>query len=987
MKKLTIGVFAGFLLMSSQCSMDFPNEADLPSWSVNISVPIAVETLTIDDLLKDSLFVGIPYGVSGDSILAYEKSINIESVKVGNQLEIDNIHKSFIQNIDEVKVDGTEKSFSSSLESVGIDPISKSISSQIGKIELNDTEKKQTEPIFFTNIIDLTSVPEGVTKTISQGTQFPVIYRTVKFDNFDSAIFTFGELGISINNNLVVELGHPITVRLLDADSSTIVGSDGDTAKAEWTVGISTRNTGTKQISLAGKTLPGEVIVQISGAICGSGPMDITNNETARNSSFIVEVQARNLAVSQAVAIIPEQQIDTTNTITLSPDQPNKVSRAQILDGKMTLNVQNNLPVDIQLQLIVQSIDITSSQSIEPLTRSFSIPANQLSDISVALDSYFLVMDIADQKVEYSYQILTEDTNPEKATLSETDNILVDLSIAGKIDDQITFSMIEGIIEQQTIVENGEITVESGSRITSAVISSGSLTFNFDNRINQTASGVPQIVVNLPQIVNSTGTPLSVTLNLNPGVLTSSQDLTNYRLEPLLQVISSDSTRQYLTYETTITTSIGEIARYNLMDSIIVQINVSEMHFSSVTGYFNQEAIVSQDTIHLEQPTKIQTAEIAGGDMILTMTNQIGVIANVEFTIDEIIHKITNQPLKKNIELSADPSPSIVTIPLDGYRISLPLANLSDNQQIHYKSTIEIPSDAPMTLSLEEEIEVQVDLNDLSFSSIAGIIDPVSIDLDTVEQEISALPDELNGVDLSNVDISIIFDTNIGVPVRLNLTLMSYNESGDTVYSVIDQIITENPIVQILNAEDLINIKPKKIVAYGNATVGGTGTVDTSQYVSGVMQISVPMEMIIKEDAVVELDPELVDENIPKEIESATIIAKIDNGFDFGGKIELLAAKDTMYFSEGFLLAPDTLAVLNIYPDSSFTEKVVLDDTKFALFEDSLYIKPNIKLFGMKDISGNPIPSRILTKDTMKLQISGIIRGLVDLPELANKGK
>ncbi|MDD5766719.1 MAG: hypothetical protein PHW79_10810, partial [Candidatus Marinimicrobia bacterium] len=784
MKKLIIGMSVVFLLMLTQCSMDFPDEADLPSWSVNVAVPIAGETLTVNDLLKDSLFVGIPYGLSGDSILAYEESINIESVKVGDQLEIENIHKSFIQSIDEVKVNGTEQNFNSVLDIVGIDPISKSISSEIGKIELNDTEKKQTTPIVFTDIVDLSGVSEGATTTIPQNTEFPIIYRSVEFDNFNSAVFTSGELEISINNGLVIELGQPITIRLLSADSLTIVGSDGDSAKAEWTVGILSGNSGTRHISLAGKTLPGEVIVQINGAICGSGAATITNNATTRNSSFIVEVQAKNLAVTQAVAIIPQQQIDTTSTIALSSDQPNKVSRAQVLDGKMTLNVQNNLPVNVQLQLIVQSIDTTSSSSIEPLSRSFSIPANQPSNISVTLDNYFLVMDIADQKVEYSYQILTQDTDPEMATLSETDNILVDLSIAGNTGGQITFSTIEGIIEQQTINENGEITIESGSRIMNAIISSGSLTFNFDNRINQTAAGIPQIVLDLPQIVSETGTPLTVTLNLNLGIVTTQQNLANFQLQPLSQVVSVDSTRQYLTYQTTVTTPAGENASYNLMDSIIVQIEVSEMHFSSVTGYFDQEAIVARDTINLEQATKIQTAEISGGDMILTLTNHIGVVADVDFTIDEILNKTTNQPLKKIIELSADPTPFIVTIPLEDYHISLPLVNPSDDQQIHYRSTIEIPSDAPMTLDLAEEIDVQVDLNDLSFSSITGIIDPVSVDLDSVEQEISALPDEVNGIDLSDVDISIVFDTNIGVPVRLNLTLMSYNESGDTARSV-----------------------------------------------------------------------------------------------------------------------------------------------------------------------------------------------------------
>ncbi|MCK4689845.1 MAG: hypothetical protein KAT41_06090, partial [Candidatus Marinimicrobia bacterium] len=295
MKKVIIMGIVTVSLLLNNCQMKLPEESDLPSWSVTLEVPLLEKAITLDELLDDSLIVSIPYGTSGDSIYAYEDEVEIEKVEVGDQLNIGDIEQSFTQSVDDVTVDGSTKHYSSQLEEVGVDPVGENVSSELGKISLNNTDSESTDPILLTDIIDLSGVSEGETATISSETSFPIIYREITFDNFSNAEFTSGELVINIVNNLVIELGAPVTIRLLDADSSVIYGSDGDSAKAEWTAGIQSNNSAMEVISLTGKTLPGTVILKITGVVCGSGSQDIVNNETTRNSSFVVQVQANDL--------------------------------------------------------------------------------------------------------------------------------------------------------------------------------------------------------------------------------------------------------------------------------------------------------------------------------------------------------------------------------------------------------------------------------------------------------------------------------------------------------------------------------------------------------------------------------------------------------------------------------------------------------------------------------------------------------------------
>ncbi|NQU27561.1 MAG: hypothetical protein HQ528_04665 [Candidatus Marinimicrobia bacterium] len=587
------------------------------------------------------------------------------------------------------------------------------------------------------------------------------------------------------------------------------------------------------------------------------------------------------------------------------------------------------------------------------------------------MDNHTLVMLINNQSVNYSYQIVTDDSDPNMVILSETDSVVVDINMFGALaGEQITFQTFQGIVESQEMSVDGGMNMDSDSEILEALISNGNLNIEIDNNINLTAGGVPGVNITLPELFMPNGDTLKIgPEDLNPGLTTIPVDLSGH-------ILRMERNSQVLNYVANVVTPYGESGSYNLQDSIAININIAGLTFESITGYFTQDALVDSSTISLDNATKVQDAVMNSGQLVLRMENHIGVTADINFHIDEFL--MGGTALDTTLELGSETTSQEHIIPLTGYTLSMPL----DNQNVHYVSRIAIPSDTEMTLTFGDSIAVDVNIVDLAFQSITGMIDPVFVDIDTIEQSITALPDELEGIEFAEVEMIMDFTSNIGVPVLLNLTITATNADGDFAESqIIGWNITDSNQVRIPNAEDLINISPDKIVASGLATVGSAdvvGTVAADQYIEGQFLINAPLELIITEDASIELDPELVDtEDFPQELERVVLYAKYDNQFEFGTQIEVYAAHDTIEFDSG---SPDTLLTLDIIANHTGTDSVILDEDEFDLFDGSqeLYVKTSVQLTGETDGEGNPVPSKFLSTDSLKILLYGALKVLVD---------
>ena len=952
------------------CALDIPDTDKLPVWSTTLELPIIQTTIDLNEFLEDSLISTYPIGEGGDSIFVFNKTIELDSVEVGDKLKIDPVEKSFVQFASAVTVDSSTTSFTIGYDSVGLDDITELIDAEIGLIELNNIGAEETDPISFTDVMPTALVTAIETAIAAAGGTAEVVVDTValvpqqksvSFDSFTSAVLSSGYLDVTIINNLFIPLGAPIYVDIKNSIGTQIF-------QLTWDMEITAGDSATATQDVSGMTLPGSMLVEVSGTSNGSQGQQVAVTTEDLSSTFTVGLAAREFQVTQASAVVPAQSITDTSSIVLDPSET-VVEEAVMSKGNLDITVTNNLPLTGAVRLTIPSLyfgstDSTFKQNFDLETSTFTVP-------TVDMAGWTMAMDFADQYLNYNYLITTADTDPNSVTISQTDNVELNLGIT-----DIYFSAVTGQIESQTITEEGDITIESESQIQSATISDGQMDLIISNNIG----GVADVQLTVPELVRD-GTGLDTVLTINPGENGHTIVLAGYDLQP----VSLEDQR--LTYSTTTTTQSGSNTYY-LQDSIAVEIILPGLTFNEVTGYISQDDNVETDVIELDNDTKVETALIDSGQIQLTVRNFIGLEAEVLFSIDELT--VGGAPLETSLQIISSTEPVQQTIDLAGYSLTLPV----DDQRVNYTSTLSIPTDQLLSLTLDDSIAIDVLIDTLWFGSITGIIDTVDVTIDTVEQEISALPEDMDGFEFANVEIAIDFESSITIPVYLDLTMEASNSAGEIeTSSITNWNITDSSQVIIPNANTMINIQPDKILAYGSARVGGdgtSGTVTSAGVIAGLLSVRAPLELEIGPDATITIDPELVTkadaaETVPEEIEDVVIFISYDNAFEFGSKLTVLMSQDTLDFESGS--ADILIDALLITAGAAGVDSIELNDNRLGLFnQDSMYVQVQVNVLGQTDSNGNPIPSRFLSTDEMQLNIYGRIQYFIDGPELAGDG-
>ena len=967
MKRRTLIFLAIFF---TSCALEKPDPDKLPVWSTTLEIPIIQTTIDLNKFLEDSLITTFPVEEGEDSIFVFNKTIELDSVEVGDKLKIDPIEKSFVQFASAVTVDSSTTSFTIEYDSVGLDDITALIDAEIGLIELDNIGAEETDPISFADVMPTSLVMAIETAITAAGGTAEVLVDTValipqqksvSFDSFTSATLNSGYIDVKIINNLFIPLGAPIYVDIKNNIGTQIF-------QLTWDMEIAAGDSATVIQDVSGMSLPGSMLVEVSGTSNGSQGQQVAVTTADMSSTFTVDLTAREFQVTQASAVVSAQSIADSSSITLDPSET-LVEEAVISKGNFEITVTNSLPLTGMVSLTIPSLYFGSTDST--FKQNFNLPTDTLTISPVDMTGWTMTMDLGDQFLNYHYLITTADTDTNIVTISQTDNVELDLGIT-----DIYFSSLTGEIESQTIIEGGDVNIESESQIQSATISEGQMDLVISNNIG----GVADVQLTVPELVLN-GTGLDTVLTINPGDNGYIIVLTGYDLQP---VSLAD---QRLTYSTTTITQ-SESNTYYLNDSISVMITLPGLTFNAVTGYISQDDNVDTDVIELDNDTNVETALIDSGKIQLTIQNFIGLEADVSFSIDELT--LGGNPLETSLQIISSTDPVQQAIDLAGYSLTLPV----NDQRVNYSSTLSIPTDQLLTLTLNDSIAIDVLIDTLWFGSITGIIDTVDVTIDTVEQEISALPDDMDGFEFANVEIVIDFESDITIPVFLDLTMDASNSAGEIeTTSITNWNITDSSQVIIPDASTLINIQPDKILAYGSARVGGdgtSGTVTSTDMIAGLLSVRAPLELEIGPNASISTDPKLVTkadavETVPEEIEDVVVFINYDNSFEFGSTLTVLMSRDTMDFESG---AADILVdALLIMAGSAGVDSIDLNDNRLGLFnQDSMYVQVLVNVLGQTDSNGNPIPSRFLSTDKMWLNIYGRMQYFIDGSDLAGDG-
>ena len=963
-KKYNLFLLAAALL--SSCSIE-PDLDKLPIIQPELGFSVYQESITLNDvdiLTGDSSITKESYGLS-DSIFVFNKTVNIEKQEVGDKLSIEDINKQFSQNVDNVTIEDSEVEEKIGFDPVGIDAVENKVVSEVGLITLDNIEPQSTEPYLFSSIYpSVSDIPNGNTVTIPSFDLEPVT-NSFSFNDFSEAAFNSGSLSITIINNLVIPLGD-VDVKLKKSDGSDITGG---TTTIQGPINSSSQQSAL--LDLSGLTLPGNIIVEVTGS--SPGESNVLINEAAKISSFSVEISGSGLEVTSANAKIPAQTISESSSISLAADS-NKVVLATISGGKLSIDIDNYMSVASNMILSIPSLKAANGNNFQTNINISENSENILNETDIS--GYTLSMAIDNQSVIYSYDVTTNDSGDDFVEIKSIDSIIVNIVLEGSVEgQQLLFSNFEGMVTPQDLGFEGEINIESDSDILEANLNSGSLILDVSNSINTSSEGAPTAVITINEIINvSSNEPLVINTGAMFGVLDPIEvDLNGYKI-----VMPRDS--QSLNYTADVQT-VYEVGTYSLLDSMDIDITVTGLGFSTVRGFFAQDAMSDSNSISLDDSTIVQNALLKSGELSLSINNSIGVVADVFFQITEFY----KNSISLDTTFTINSGISEVQIDLSGYNLVLP--SDVDTQKVNYVSNISLPSDQEMTLSLSDSISISVNMADMAFQSVTGQINPVFIDIDPVEQTIDALPEELDGFDFNDVEMFLDFNSSIDLPVYLNLSITAYNDTnGDSITRMVNQNIHANPNIQISNASELINIRPDRIVARGSAKVGNldsVGTVASDDSLSGVMSVRAPLMFLVDAGALISPDPvEFVKQGdslgIPDEIIDAALVMTINNQWEFGASVSVLLGPDSLAVENGEV---DTLlSGFTFSPDASIVDTIYLDEDAFQLLKRSpSWIQPQISV-----ISNEGTPVKFLSTDTLKITIDGVSSS-IDLSALVDE--
>ena len=155
---------------------------------------------------------------------------------------------------------------------------------------------------------------------------------------------------------MVIPIGTPLVIELLEVISGDTTNIPGAFLQFD-TIIDANNGSATGTIDLTNVSLPGEILVKVSGNCQGTSGVPIFIDEQAKNSGFVVSIGGSGLEVSEANAKIPQQSIEENGTISLAPDS-NKVVNALIESGQLLIEIDNYMELSSTLNISIPILKI-----------------------------------------------------------------------------------------------------------------------------------------------------------------------------------------------------------------------------------------------------------------------------------------------------------------------------------------------------------------------------------------------------------------------------------------------------------------------------------------------------------------------------------------------------------------------------------------------------------------------------------------------------
>ena len=526
------------------CNIDNILDPKLPTWDIDLDVPLLEKTVLLRDNILDidssiTIYPDINTENEFDSVFVYKLTEQIDSTFIDDKLNIqDVIDTTITQSVDDIIVEDISFTEIINFSDVGIGSVSSGLTTEIGLITLDDIDQQESDPYTFENLLpdfyesiqtflDSSEDPslgdepydENQLGSIDDEEIVPTS-NVIEFTSFEYANFDSGTMNIDIDNSLMYLNFENIAIQLQNANTGSILNTID--------IGIMVSGQVYNEVVNLGELpdngyLPNRINIIISGTVSGISD-GVTYNQLL-SSQIEIGVSATNLVVMEASAQIPEQNFNDGGSFVL--ENENKILEATINTGFLVIELQNNLPEDLDGNININIPNIIDPND-EQLLISFSLSG--IVD-PIDLNQYKIVIDdINNQQIFYDYSVTTLSTE-DYVVINQSDNIDINFKLVGDISDenqQITFSSINGIIEAQENNISGDVDLEvEGATIQNAVFESGEIVVEIINNISNAPLDI-EIVIDE---ISFEGEPFTEMIELS-GSHNETFSLDNYTLTP-----------------------------------------------------------------------------------------------------------------------------------------------------------------------------------------------------------------------------------------------------------------------------------------------------------------------------------------------------------------------------------------------------------------------------------------------------------------------
>lgn len=817
---------------------------------------------------------------------------------VGDELKVDGKTETIDKEIgDELEIAGRDESFSVSVgDELNISGQSQYFERALDKIEVEETGSSDAKVY----VLDFARSAVPGTGEIHDAAippihNFPPIdtsFSVFENANIEYVIIDSGFAYIDFTNDTDIPLSssnqsHYMSLAIYSGGLPALVDP---IITYEIEHPIPARTTEHIALDLAGAQVYQDNYLRVLLTTDGTGS-DLIN--VIKEDNFYVTFSVSEMIVSEASAKLPEERIIHDESISIE-DAAEEISlvSATIDSCLGNIHVDNYLPIDAHVTInFVELLDDTGN----PFEATFDIDGSSTqNDFPLNFENYQIVStreDVIDS-LHFSYRVITDATSG-FVTISEDMIVSTDIEFG-----EMKFREVTGYLVQ-TFTQNDTLSLADATDkilLQEANIRSGMMNINISG-----LSFDPQISIVFDEIEDQYHNPVHIT----------NDDFSGYSFadhKVLDQVVH---------YHVEVDMPASELITVSNTDIVDADIHLSELIFESIYGKFNSMTIEDEKAVEVDSTGEYSLcfAEIDSCDVNVSIPEAQYTLpfgAQIEITFEEFFDEF-GDTLK--IDLSC---PGDTTFSFDGYSIGPDPSSTVPIDSLHFSYVVTTEATQGYeTVNYEDEVRAEIEMGELLFSTIKGIIDHKQFEMDNIEEEIDIadLPDSISNVMMfQNAELHLNVYNGTGFDCGLNIDMVGRNDEGDTarihIYIDVDDPDAIHPgpdtnhVVITEGVSEMLSIVPTHVSATNPYAIIGNGAsvgmITKNDSISGSYTIETPFKFIINDHTVqldslnhIELDEDTRDA-IRDNLNGVVMNLTAENLLPFGSNVEINFAADSL---------------------------------------------------------------------------------------------